>query len=87
MLNVATAFGRGALFFGFSRLRGEEARHEQVHVDTDQALGSLTTHGIGDGCPLIAALGDVPGVAQAAHEFGPGPRDTVGVPSDLSRFS
>ena len=34
----------------------------------------------------VAALGDIAGVAEAAHQLRPGARDAAGVPADLGRL-
>ena len=53
-------------------------RHEQVHVDADQAFGCLAAHLVGDPGALVAALGDVAGVTEAAHQLRPRLRDAAG---------
>ena len=51
-----------------------------------QPLGCLAAHRVGDGGALVAALGDVAGVAEATHQLRPGARDAAGVPADLGRL-
>ena len=63
-----------------------QRRHEQVHVDPDQPLGCLAAHRVGDGRALVAALGDVAGVAETAHQLRPRLRDPAGVPAELGRL-
>jgi hypothetical protein len=53
-------------------------------VDAGQPSGGLAAHRVGDRGADVAALGDVPGVAEAVHQRRPGPRDAAGVPADLS---
>ena len=55
-------------------------------MDAEQPLGCLAAHRVGDGGALVAALGDVAGVAEAAHQLRPGARDAAGVPADLGRL-
>ena len=55
-------------------------------MDADQPLGCLAAHRVGDGGALVAALGDVAGVAEAAHQLRPRLRDAAGVPADLGRL-
>ena len=50
-----------------------QRRHEQVDVDAEQPLGCLATHRVGDTGAHVAALGDVAGVAEAAHQLRPRP--------------
>ena len=52
-------------------------------MDAEQPLGCLAAHRVGDGGALVAALGDVAGVAEAAHQLRPGARDAAGVPAGL----
>jgi hypothetical protein len=59
---------------------------EEVQVDAEQPFGSLAAHGVGDGGALVAALGHVSGIAQAAYQLRPGPPDAGGVPADLGRL-
>jgi len=58
-------------------------RHKQVRVDTDEPIGSLPAHRVGDDGAYVAALGDVAGVAQAGHELGPRLGEAGGVPTEL----
>ena len=55
-------------------------------MDADQPLGRLAAHGVGDGGPLVTALGDVAGVAELAHQLRPRLRDAADVPADLGRL-
>ena len=52
-----------------------------------QPLGCLAAHRVGDGGAHVAALGDVAGVAEAAHQLRPGLRDAAGVPAELGRLA
>ena len=56
-------------------------------MDAEQPLRCLAAHRVGDGGAHVAALGDVPGVAEAAHQLRPGPRDAAGVPAELGRLA
>ena len=56
-------------------------------MDADQPLGCLAAHRVGDAGAHVAALGDVAGVAEAAHELGPGPCGPAQVPADLDRLA
>ena len=56
-------------------------------MDADQALGCLAAHRVGDAGADVAALGHVAGVAEAAHELGPGPCRPAQVPADLDRLA
>ena len=49
-------------------------------------VGRLPAHHVGDGGPDVAALGDVAGVAEAAHQLRPGDSDVARVPADLPRL-
>ena len=60
---------------------------EQVQVDTDQPLGCLAAHRVGDDGAHVATLGDVAGVAEAVHQLRPGLPDAAGVPADLGRLA
>jgi hypothetical protein len=64
-----------------------QRRREQVHVDTEQPLGRLAAHRVGDGGANVAALGDVARVAEAVHQLRPGTRDAAGVPAELGRLA
>ena len=55
-------------------------------MNAEQPFWCLATHRVGDAGTLIAALGDVAGVSEAAHQLGPGPRDATSVPADLRRL-
>jgi hypothetical protein len=67
-------------------LRGQRG-HQQVHVNAGQPGGRLAAHGVGDGGAHVAALGDVAGVTQAAHQLRPRLRGAAGVPADLGRLA
>ena len=56
-------------------------------MDPDQALRRLAAHRVGDAGAHVAALGHVAGVAEAAHQLGPGPRRPAQVPADLGRLA
>ena len=79
--------GRGAFLVGIGRHRAAQRRHEQVRVDTDQPLGCLATHRVGDTGAHVAALGHVAGVAESAHQLGPGPCRPGEVPAHLDRLA
>ena len=55
-------------------------------MDADQPFGGLATHRVGDAGAHVAALGDVPGVAEAAHQLGPRAPDASEVPPGLGRL-
>ena len=55
-------------------------------MDAEQPLGCLAAHRVGHGSALVAALGDVTGVAEMAHQLRPGARDAPGIPADLGRL-
>ena len=55
-------------------------------MDAEQAIGGQASHRVGDAGALVAALGDVAGVAEAVHQLGPGACDAAGVPADLGRL-
>ena len=74
-------FGLG----GFRWRRADQRRLEQVEVDAKQPRRCLAAHLVADVGAQVAALGDVAGVAQAAHQLGPRPRDAAGVPAGLGR--
>jgi hypothetical protein len=59
---------------------------EQVEVDAEQPGGCLAAHRVGNVGAQVAALGDVAGVAEAAHQLRPRVRDSAGVPADLGWF-
>ena len=85
-MNVVDRVVRRAFLLGLRRqLVGDaDHRHEQVDVDAEQALGRLAGHRVGDGGPHVAALGDVAGVAEAAHQLRPGaPTRPESQPSSL----
>ena len=54
-------------------------------MDAGQPFGCLAAHRVGDGGAHVAALGDVAGVAEAAHQLRPRLRHAAGVPADLGR--
>ena len=56
-------------------------------MDSDQALGCLAAHRVGDAGAHVAALGHVAGVAETAHELGPGACGPAEVPADLERLA
>jgi len=60
---------------------------EQVQVNAGQPLWCLVCHRVGDGGALVAALGHVTVIAEAAHQLRPGVRDAAGVPADLGRLA
>ena len=70
---------------------GERRRHlgrhrrRQVDVNAEQPFSLLARHRAGDGSAPIAALRNVAGVAEALHQFRPGSRDTVGIPTSILR--
>ena len=64
----------------------ERRRGEQVDVDADQPVGCHAAHRVGVEGAHVAALGDVAGVAEAAHQLRPGLRDAAGAPADLRRL-
>jgi hypothetical protein len=61
-------------------------RHQQVGVDADQPLGGLAAHGVGDHGADVAALGDIPAMAETTHQLGPGVCGAAGVPADRGRL-
>ena len=56
-------------------------------MDAEQPLGRLAAHQVGDGGAHVAALGDVAGVAEAAHQLRPGARHPTRVPAELGRLA
>ena len=56
-------------------------------MNAEQPFWCLAAHRVGYAGALIAALGDVAGVAEAVHQLRPGSRDATGVPADLLRLS
>ena len=56
-------------------------------MDSDQTLGCLAAHRVGDAGTHVAALGHVAGVAETTHELGPGARGAAEVPADLERLA
>ena len=56
-------------------------------MDAEQALGSLAGHRVGDDGSPVAALGDIAGVADAAHQLRPGSPNASRVPADLGRLT
>ena len=52
-------------------------------MDTEQPLGRLPSHDVGDEGAHVAALGDIAGVAESVHQLRPGLRDAAGVPAEL----
>ena len=55
-------------------------------MDADQALRRLAAHRVGDAGAHVAALGDIAGIAETAHQLGPGARGPKQVPADLGRL-
>ena len=53
----------------------------------DQPLDRLAAHQVRDEGTHVAALGDVAGVAEAAHQLRPRPCDAAGVPAELGRLA
>ena len=53
----------------------------------DQTLDPLTAHQVRDEGTYVATLGDVTGVAEAAHQLGPGLCGPTQVPADLDRLA
>ena len=51
-----------------------------------QPFRCLAAHLVADVGAQVAALGDVAGVAEAAHQLRPRARDAAGVPADLGRL-
>jgi hypothetical protein len=45
-----------------------------------------SAHRVGHGGALVAALGDVAGIAEPVHQLRPGARDPAGIPADLGRL-
>ena len=86
--NVGDRVGRRAFLRRCPSAGGtRQRRHEQVGVDAEQPLGCLAAHRVGDAGAHVAALGDVAGVAEAAHQLRPGPRDAAEVPAELGRLA
>jgi hypothetical protein len=56
-------------------------------VDAEQPLGSLAGHRVGDDGSPVAALGDIAGVADAAHQLSPRSPNASRVPPDLGRLA
>ena len=52
-------------------------------MDAGQPLRRLAAHGVGNGGALVAALGHVTVVAEAAHQLRPRLCHAAGVPADL----
>ena len=52
-----------------------------------QPVGGQACHRVGDGGALVAALGDVAGVAEAVHQLRPGLRHAAWVPAELRRLA
>ena len=52
-------------------------------MNAEQPVRCLAAHRVGDAGALVAALGDVAGVAEAAHQLRPRLRDAAGIPADL----
>jgi hypothetical protein len=69
------------------RRRRHDHRREHVDVDAEQALGSLAGHRVGDDGAPVAALGEVAGVADAAHQLRPGLPNASRVPAELGRLT
>ena len=59
---------------------------EEVEVNAGQPIRGQARHRVGDGGALVAALGDVAGVAEAAHQLRPGLRGAVLIPAELGRL-
>jgi hypothetical protein len=76
-------FVRGGVW---RRVAAGQPRQEQVHVDAGQPVGRLAAHRVGDGGAHVAALGDVAGVAETAHQLRAGAGDPADVPADLGRL-
>ena len=79
--------GRGPLLVGVRRHGAAQSRHEQVRVDADQPVGSLAAHRVGDAGADVAALSHVAGVAESAHQLGPGACRPAEIPADLGRLA
>ena len=56
-------------------------------MDPDQPLGCLAAHRVGDARTHVAALGHVAGIAEAAHQLGPGLCGPGQVPAELDRLA
>ena len=67
--------------------RATQRRHQQVGVDTDQALRLLTRHRVGDAGADVATLGDIAIVAEAVHQLGPCTRRTAQIPAEIHRLA
>ena len=55
-------------------------------MDAQQPLRCLAAHCVGDGGAHVATLGDVAGIAEAAHQLRPRRRDAADVPAELRRL-
>ena len=55
-------------------------------MDADQPVEGQAAHRVGDLGADVAALRDVPGVAEAVHQLGPGLSDADGAPAELGRL-
>jgi hypothetical protein len=64
-----------------------ERRAEEVEVDPEQPGRCLAAHRVGYGRAYVTALGDVPGMAEAAHQLRSRLRDAADVPADLGRLA
>ena len=80
-MTVLTAFVRRPFLLGLRRqlVLETDRREEQVEVDAEQPLVRLAAHRVHDGGAHVAPLGDVAGVAEAAHQLRPGAGDAAGV--------
>ena len=56
-------------------------------MDAEQPLGRLAGHRVSDDGSPVAALGDIAGVAEAAHQLRPGLPNASRVPADLGRLT
>jgi hypothetical protein len=75
---------------GWRRAQGfgvAQRRCEQVGVDADQPVGCLAAHRVGDLGAHVAALRDVPGVAEALHQLRPRLSEATGAPAELGRLA
>ena len=52
-----------------------------------QPLGCLAAHRVGNSGALVAALGDIAGVTEPAHQLRPHLRDAAGIPAGLGRLA
>ena len=56
-------------------------------MEADQTLDRLAAHQVRDEGTHVAALGDVAGVAEAAHQLRPRASGAAGVPAELGRLA